>query len=152
MKTPVTLIVAVLAIVGIAGMYLLRTSTPDAPDPVPAASALVPAKPAAPTTTDTAAAADEARRLETAAAYGELEASRQSLQKQLSALKVFLWGRELPAAQARQISHDMMSAQYLLRNQLLLGAFANAAGVHAEKDRVDAAWVRLQEISGELGQ
>ncbi len=85
-------------------------------------------------------------------AYAELDASRKALQKQLNDLKAFLWGRELPAEQAHHINRDMMSAQFLLRNPPLLGAFSNAAGVHAEKDRVDAARVRMQGIGSELGQ
>lgn len=152
MKTRAKLVGVCLALAGLAGLYLLpRTPAPEASTrPVPAASAVLSRETVAAKAEDTVRDADEARRLRTAAAYAELEASRKTLQKQLGDLKSLLWGRELPAEQARNISRDMMSAQYLLRNPRLLGAFEGAAAVYAEKDRVDAARARLQEISRTL--
>lgn len=100
---------------------------------------------------DTArAAADDARRARTAAAFAELQASRKALQQNLGELKSRLWGRELPAERARTISRDMLAAQYLLKNPALLGAFSDADGVYAEKSRVDASIVRMREISAAL--
>lgn len=145
-KLRVTLIVAGLALAAIAGVYLQRARAPESTAlPAPVVTAGLPPVPGA--AKENAAAVDDKRRLETAAAYAELDASRKSLQKQLSDLKALLWGRELPAELARKISRDMMSAQYLLRNPPLLGAFSDAAGVYAEKDRVKAARARLEEIS-----
>ena len=153
MKTRVTLMVAGLVWVGIAGIYLLRATAPDpAGRPTHIESAALAPEPAAGKSEATAQAAEDVRRSETVAAYAELEVSRKDLQKQLSDLKAVLWGRELPVAQARTISRDMMSAQHLLRNPPLQGAFLDAAGVHAEKDRVDAARVQLQEISRTVGE
>jgi len=152
MKTRVTLIAVGLFLTVLAGLYLLRASTPEAANhPAQAAPGALSGQAPDTGAEDASAAADAARRLQTAAAYTELEASRKSLQRQLSDLKSYLWGRELPAEQARNIGKDMMSAQYLLRNPPLLGAFEDAAGVYAEKDRVQAAAVRLQEISRTLG-
>ncbi len=153
MKTRVAMIVAGLTLVGIAGMYLLRAPAPDAAGrPAHIGSTALAPESAADKSEATAEAAEEARRSETVAAYGELDASRKALQKQLNDLKSVLWGREWPAEQARTITREMMSAQYLLRNPPLLGAFPDAAGVRAEKDRVDAARVQLQEISRTLGE
>jgi predicted component of type VI protein secretion system len=141
-----------LVLAAVAGVYLLRARTPASPGQAPVESGVSIPQPVPASQNDNAAAAEAARRSETAAAYAGLEASRKTLQKELSDLKSALWGRELPADQARNISRDMMSAQYLLRNPPLLGAFSDAAGVQAEKDRVDAAQVRLQEISRTLGE
>ena len=153
MKLQATLIAAGLVVAGVTGLYLLRAPTPESSGRRAHAESGLSVSPPVPLKPDdNAAAADEARRAQTTAAYGELEVSRTALQKQLSDLKAFLWGRELPAEQARNVSRDMMSAQYLLRSPPLLGAFPDAAGVRAEKDRVDAARVRLQEISRNLGE
>ncbi len=98
------------------------------------------------------ASADNARRARLAAAFAELQASRQALQRQLGDLKSVLWGRELPVDQARSISKAMMSAQYLLKDPALLGAFSESGAIFAEKDKADAARTQLQEISLTLQQ
>lgn len=115
----------------------------------PAAPA-VPA-PASPVVDAPAEAEAEVRRARIGAAFDELAAARKALQRKLGDLKTLTWGRELPAAQARRLGQDMMSAQYLLKNPPLLGAFSDVAEVRAEQARVDAALVRLREIETELG-
>lgn len=97
------------------------------------------------------AAAAEARRAEIAAAFATLQAARNALRQELGNLKSRIWGLELPGAQAKKIGDDMLAAQYLLKNPPLLGAFPDVAGVRAEQARVEAALLRLGEISGELG-
>jgi hypothetical protein len=94
--------------------------------------------------------ADEARRAAIAAAFDALQASRKSLQISLGELKARLWGVELPAGQARAITRDMMTAQYLLKDPPMLGAFSDVRGVHAEKERVDTALATLRRIEASL--
>lgn len=141
-----TAVGACLVAVVAALLYLWPVPTvPDrpaaAPPPAPAASAVdAPAE-----------AAAEARRARIEAAFDELATARKALQRKLGDLKTLTWGRELPVAQARRLSQDMMSAQYLLKNPPLLGAFSDVADVQAERARVNAALVRLEEIETELG-
>lgn len=148
------LVIGSLVLLGAGLMFLIRATVKELPEPR-AASETVASRPqfaAAQADAVASAAADAARRGQTAAAFLELQASRKALQRQLGDLQSRLWGRELPAQQARSISRDMLSGQYLLKNPALLGAFSDADGVYAEKDRVDAARVRLQEISRTVGE
>lgn len=137
-----------LAIVAAALAYLWPggpARQPANPEPEPAGMAA-----GATSGGDSEDAAEEARRGEVAAAFEELKAARKALQQELGNLKGRIWGLELPGAEAKKISDGMMAAQFLLKNPPLLGAFADAAGVRAEKSRVDAALIRLAEISREL--
>ncbi|MBI1732842.1 MAG: hypothetical protein HYR49_08760 [Gammaproteobacteria bacterium] len=131
-----------------AALFFTRGSKPrgDAEPPAAAAQPLTPAT-ADPETPARDPGADDARRTAVSAAYDELQASRKALQQSLGDLKSQLWGRELPAEQARSISRDMMTAQHLLKDPPMLGAFFDVGGVRAEKDKVDAALARLRETA-----
>ena len=151
MKRRMALITGSLLLLGVvvAVMWLRGAAVPP-PEPVKPE----PISRSAPASPDELAivAAEDARRATVAAAYAELQSSRKALQQQLSDLKARLWGRELPADQARSVSRDMMSAQYLLKNPAQLGAFSDADGVFAQKNKVDAARVRLQEVNRSLDE
>ena len=151
MKRRIALTVGILLLLGaVASVMWLRGAVVPPPELIESD----PISNSAPVTLDDPAVvgADDVRRARLAAAFAELQASRKALQQHLGDLKSILWGRELPAEQARRISRDMMSAQYLLKDPALLGAFSDADEVSAEKDRVDAARIQLQEISWSVGE
>ena len=151
MNRRIALTIGIFSLLGvIASVMWLRSAAVAPPERVESG----PDSSSAPVNLDdqAAIAVDDARRARLAAAFAGLQASRKALQYQLGHLKSILWGRELPADQARRISRDMMSAQYRLKNPALLGAFSDANEIFAEQDRVDAARIQLQEISRTVGK
>lgn len=93
---------------------------------------------------------DETRRLAMQVAYADLEKDRLLLNRQLGALNAKLWGRRLPAAQARSIQDAMMSAKSLLTNPPLLGAFPDVEKIQHERERLRASLAKLETIDSEL--
>jgi hypothetical protein len=115
-------------------------AVPEVPAPAPA-----PADGAA-----DAPAGPDARFNALRAAYAELENDRRDLSRQIGSLQVRLWGRELPAEKAHEIQQDMMTAQHLVKDPPMLGAFRDVAGIERERQRVRASITRLREIEEQL--
>jgi hypothetical protein len=97
-----------------------------------------------------ATAGADPRREAMRAAYAELENERRDLSRQIGSLQVRLWGLELPAEQAREIQQDMMTAQHLVKDPPMLGAFRDLAGIERERERVRASIARLRQIEDGL--
>lgn len=89
---------------------------------------------------------EEARRAAMHTAFAGLQDLRSQLKSRANFLKSRIWGLELPAAQAREISDKMKQAYVYLKNPLMLGAYADVSAIDRESRRVLAMLEDLNEV------
>jgi len=88
----------------------------------------------------------EKRRIEMQMAFSRLEKARKELKSHANLLKSKIWGRELPADQARMISHKMRQAYAYLKNPPMLGAYREVNDIQNESNKVQAMLEDLTEV------
>lgn len=77
------------------------------------------------------------KRQEMEAEFEKLEKARRNLEAHLSRLKAVLWGVEIPKEESDAISSEMKNGYLLLKNKKLMGAYADAAAITDEYNRVE---------------
>ncbi|MGB1801085.1 MAG: hypothetical protein ACPHLK_09685 [Gammaproteobacteria bacterium] len=92
------------------------------------------------------AASDSEKRKLMEAEYEVLEQTRKKLKSHIGLLKHQMWGLKFPAATAKEISTTVMSANQLLKNPPMLGAFSSVEEIKNETAKIEFAEKSLTEI------
>lgn len=88
---------------------------------------------------------DQNRRNDMRAAYAKLEQARKLLKSQANLLKSKIWGLQLPAEQANNVSKKMRQVYAYLKNPPMLGAYFELDEIHIEIRKVEAMQEGLNE-------
>ena len=98
-------------------------------------------------------AEDEELRLQSMkVAYQRLEQSRRQLLGRLGSLKASTWGLTLPPEPTRRINEALVQVVVLTKNQPMLGAFYDVAGIERELLKIEAGHARLDEVDRILAE
>lgn len=89
---------------------------------------------------------DENKRKLMVAEYEILEQARNKLKKHIALLKHQMWGLKFPPESAKKISSTVMSANMLLKNPDMLGAFSSVEQIKDEVTKIEFAKKSLMEI------
>ncbi len=93
----------------------------------------------------------ENRRKEILETFAELQQSRKKLKSYANLLKSKIWGLELPAQQARDVSHKMRRAYAYLKNPTMLGGYIEPGEIRNEIGKVEAMLLDLKEVERLIG-
>lgn len=83
--------------------------------------------------------------------YADLERERRNLRQRLNKVRYYLAGAELADTRVEKVQEELDSANRLLINPPLLGAFRGVDGIQQELDRIARINERLDEIEVILG-
>ncbi len=83
--------------------------------------------------------------------YADLERERRNLRQRLNKVRYYLAEAKLPDTRAEKVQEELDSANRLLINPPLLGAFRGVDGIQQELDRIARINERLDEIEVILG-
>ncbi|MBL1142329.1 MAG: hypothetical protein HND53_09895 [Proteobacteria bacterium] len=75
-----------------------------------------------------------------------LEQARKNLKRHIARLKHEMWGLKFPPDIAKKLSKTVLSANKLLKNPHMLGAFSNVQQIKDELAKVEFAEKSLEEI------
>lgn len=83
--------------------------------------------------------------------YADLERERRNLRQRLNKVRYYLAEADLADTRAEKVQEELDSANRLLINPPLLGAFRGVDGIQQELDRIARINERLDEIEVILG-
>lgn len=83
--------------------------------------------------------------------YADLERERRNLRQRLNKVRYYLAEADLADSRAEKVQEELDSANRLLINPPLLGAFRGVDGIQQELDRIARINKRLDEIEVILG-
>ncbi len=121
----------------------VRTSAANTPDNPQTTDEVVPES------DNVSSAADDAFALKQER-YAKLEKARRDLDRQLARIKMVLWNKNLPKAEADVITEQLMSAYRLLRKPKLMGAFRDMDEMEQELKQVEFARNQIKQIRQQL--